>query len=456
LADRLKIARGIAASAGLLLALPCLAADNQSSDGANAPQQLDVPDPSYQQKIEAQQKLIEQRAKLVKQLQDLAKDQDDRINKLEQALANPQPTVVPAVSSAQSIAIAPSAPTNSQIGQAQPSQTQPGQTQSGTEAAPSEELRQVKVANLPEYGGVLLPEGKFSLEPSLEYDHASTNQLTFQGTSIAEGVLIGAINASDVRDDTLIAALTGYYGVTDRLELELKVPYVARWNSEIDQLEVPTTFTTFQRSISGNDIGDIEFAGHYQINRGLEDWPIFIGNFRYKSNTGTSPFDVGFTPSGLPESLATGTGFNTLEPSLSVFYPLDPVVVFGSVEYDYSIPIDANKTVGGVFIGHVTPGWAVGGTLGMGIAMNPKLSAIIGYQHYYVSPTNEKTGTLINQEVITSSINSQSLQVGSFLLGGAYQLTPSLGINFQTLIGATRDAPDVRVILRVPYTFDIY
>jgi hypothetical protein len=451
LADCLKIAWGIAAVAGLMLATPGLAADNPPTGNANAPQQLDVPDQYYQQQIDAQQKLIEQRAKLVKQLQDLAKDQDQRINKLEQALTQPQPTVTPAVSSAQTVAISPPAPTNTQIGQTQSDQTQPG-----TQGAPSEELRQVKVANLPQYGGVLLPEGKFSLEPSIEYDHASTTQLTFQGTSIAEGVLIGAINASDVRDDTVIGALTGYYGVTDRLELEAKVPYVYRSNSEIDSLGGGSNFTSFQRSISGNDLGDIEFAAHYQINDGLEDWPIFVGNFRYKSDTGTSPFDVGFTQSGLPESLATGTGFNTIEPGVSVFYPLDPVVLFGAVEYDYSFPIDVNKLVAGQTVGHVTPGWAVGGTLGMGIAMNQKLSAIIGYQHYYVAPTNEKVVTVINGGAFPQSLNSQALQVGSFLLGGAYQLTPSLGLNFQTLIGATRDAPDVRVIFRVPYTFDIY
>jgi len=36
----------------------------------------------------------------------------------------------------------------------------------------------------------------------------------------------------------------------------------------------------------------VEVGAHYQINHGQDGWPYFIGNLRYKSNTGKGPFEV--------------------------------------------------------------------------------------------------------------------------------------------------------------------
>ncbi|RUA22620.1 hypothetical protein DSL92_04885 [Billgrantia gudaonensis] len=64
--------------------------------------------------------------------------------------------------------------------------------------------------------------------------------------------------------------MTGRLGVTDQLELELKVPYVHR-----DDALFATVATTegqqefdISRDISSNGLGDIEAALHYQLNSG--------------------------------------------------------------------------------------------------------------------------------------------------------------------------------------------
>src|SRR3546814_11457716 len=84
------------------------------------------------------------------------------------------------------------------------------------------------------------------------------------------------------------------------------------------------------QEVDGDGIGDVELALHYQINSGLDDWPIFIGNLRYKSPSGEGPFDVDRDANGLESELATGSGFHGIEPSVTILSPNDPAVFFAN------------------------------------------------------------------------------------------------------------------------------
>src|SRR3546814_6919537 len=90
--------------------------------------------------------------------------------------------------------------------------------------------------------------------------------------------------SSDLADrDLYQAAITGRFGITDRLEAEIKVPYIYRDDRIsfiIPQIDPDAQLT---QDVDGDGIGDVELALHYQLNSGLDDWPIFIGNLRYKS-----------------------------------------------------------------------------------------------------------------------------------------------------------------------------
>src|SRR3546814_3695635 len=81
-----------------------------------------------------------------------------------------------------------------------------------------------------------------------------------------------------------------------------------------------------------------------QINSGLDDWPIFIGNLRYKSPSGEGPFDVDRDANGLESELATGSGFHGIEPSVTILYPNDPAVFFANFGYFFHLPEDVDKT----------------------------------------------------------------------------------------------------------------
>ena len=303
-----------------------------------------------------------------------------------------------------------------------------------------------EVVVLAERGGVLTPKGSLIIEPTVDYSKSTSNRLNFRGVSIVDGFLIGIIEASDADRDTITSQMTARYGVTNRLEIEASVPYVYR-NDRVTSLVGGQNGTTVTNKVSGNGLGDIEAAAHYQINDGTNDWPFFIANLRYKSTTGSGPFDIKRDADGVPTELATGSGFHGVEPSITVIYPTDPAVLFANVGYLINLPSNVNTVIGGATVGRVDPGDSIGASFGVGFALNEKLSLNFGYQHDFVFGTTTETNGV--------DVTSNSLSVGSFLFGGAYRLNDRVGLNLTVQVGATADAPDSRIIFRVPVRFGI-
>ncbi|HZS82089.1 MAG TPA: hypothetical protein VFA50_04415 [Stellaceae bacterium] len=307
--------------------------------------------------------------------------------------------------------------------------------------APAQERPQV--AALADVGGVLSPRGRLTIEPTFEYDNSQVNQLFFSGLEIVNAVFIGGLDATNARRNTLTAGLNARYGITNFLEASLRVPYVYR----TDRQSSGVNTNTLNTNVEGHDLGDVEFGLHYQINRPSEGEAYYVANLRVKSDTGTGPFDVPFNSAGVALKDSTGSGFWAVEPSLTVLYPTDPVVLFGNVGYTYNIGSTVNKQVGSNFFGDVTPGGVLRFNGGMGFGINDRVSLSLGYEHDWVMST-DSTVNGVKQ-------SSDELQVGSFNLGLSYAFTPTTSANFTVAIGATRDAPDVRVLLSVPIAFDL-
>jgi hypothetical protein len=197
--------------------------------------------------------------------------------------------------------------------------------------------------------------------------------------------------------------------------------------------------------IEGSGFGDLEAAIRYQFNTGRGGGPIYIGNLRYKSTTGTSPFEIDRDEFGILEELPTGSGFWGLEPSLTVLIPSDPVVIYGTLSYFYHAPDDINRVIGDVLIGEVDPGDSIGASLGFGFALNEAFSFSLGYKHNYIYETTT--------EFADTEQRSETLQVGSMLLGMSYRLSERATASINYEFGVTSDAPDARLIFRVPYVF---
>jgi hypothetical protein len=314
---------------------------------------------------------------------------------------------------------------------------------------PAEEPRPPEIAVLDEAGGgVLTPRGRLTLEPSVEYAHSSTDRFIFRGVEVLPSFLIGVIDVTEADRDAVFATMTGRFGATDRLELEARVPYVYR----DDRLRTTTAQAggdfISERQIEGFGLGDVEAAAHYQFNRGLAEWPIFVGNLRVKSDTGEGPFDVGHDVLGLETELPTGSGFWGVEPSLTAIYSTDPAVFFANFGYLWNVGRDVDTSIAGNRIGHVDPGDAVRVSFGMGIGLNERTSFSVGYEHSYIMETSTELNGV--------DVDSKDLQVGSFLVGFSHRLNDRVGLNLNLAIGATEDAPDVRVTLRVPVSFEVF
>lgn len=299
-----------------------------------------------------------------------------------------------------------------------------------------------ELAALPDGVGVLTPKGRVLIDPSLDVTLSSSNRLVFRGVEVVTGVQIGAIEASDVDRQTFGGSLTARYGVTDRFEVEARIPYVMR-KDRITTLAQQQSQITQTSELEGSNIGDIELAARYQLNSGAGGGPVYVGNIRYKSDTGKSPFEVNRDPAGVASELPTGSGFWGVEPSLTVLIPSDPTVIFANLGYLYHAPKDIDRTINGAMIGKVDPGDSINLGLGFGFSVNPRFSFSLGYRHSYIFPTKTEFDGVQQ--------TSEELNSGALQFGWSYRMTEKFTINNNFEFGVTEDAPDMRVVLRVPF-----
>lgn len=325
----------------------------------------------------------------------------------------------------------------------------------GQAPAPTQDERPPAVAPINDQPGVLTPRGKFVLEPSYQFSYSSVDRVDLIGYTVIPAILIGLIDARQVRTTTQTATMALRYGLTNRWELEVRVPYVYA-GTETTSREIFTgsaednVFTT-----SGHGIGDIEATARYQFNDGGADSTYYVGWLRFKSRTGEDPFEVvtdcvtrcvqNATGTGLPLQQPTGSGFYSLQPGLTWLLPSDPVVIFGNVSYLHNFPrygVSRNVLLAGKeYLGKVSVGDVVDASIGVGLALNDKASISFGYDQSFVGITKQNNQTVAG---------STKTVLGTFLIGGAYRLSDKRTLNFTLGVGATRDTPDVNMTVRLP------
>jgi hypothetical protein len=336
--------------------------------------------------------------------------------------------------------------------------TAPGQV-GAVGQPPRRDTRPPAVAPLFEQPGVLTPRGKLVLEPSVQFGYSSSNRVALVGYTVIPALLIGLVDVRETKRNTITAALTARTGVTNRLEAELKLPYVYRSDSAVSRELFTGTAAERVFDTSGRAIGDAEFALRYQLNAGGADSPYFIGGLRFKSRTGRDPFDVvtdctkrcvgeNVSGTGLPLALPTGSGFYSAQPSLTWLFPSDPAVFFGSVSYLHNFKRrDVSRLVlGGERepIGEIAPGGVFGFNFGIGLALNDKASFSLGYDHNSIARTRQ------NGVAVPGSVRTQ---LGTLLLGYSYRLSEKRTLNVSVGAGLTRDTPDVSLTVRIPTSF---
>lgn len=344
----------------------------------------------------------------------------------------------------------PAAPAQAQ---AQAQSQQQGKQQGKRNNQPPE------VAPLFEQPGVLTPRGKYIFEPSLQFGYSSSNRVALVGYTVIPALLIGLVDVREIKRNTLTTAFTARTGLNNRMEVEVKVPYVYRSDATVSRELFTGTAVERVFDTSGKALGDVELAGRYQLNNGGPDKPYYIAGLRYKSRTGRDPFEVvtdcsrrcvgeNVTGTGLPLTLPTGSGFHSLQGSLTMLYPSDPAVFFGSLSYVHNFKrSNVTRLVQNGErepLGELAPGNVIGFNFGMGLALNDKASLSLGYDHSTIARMRQ------NGAPVPGSVRTQ---LGTLLLGYSYRLSPKRSFNIAVGAGVTRDTPDVTLTVRVPMTF---
>ena len=340
-----------------------------------------------------------------------------------------------------------------------PSSPPAAPTQAAVGKPPSRDTRPPEVAPLFEQPGVLTPRGKFVFEPAVQFGYSSSNRVALVGYTVVPALLIGLVDVREVKRNTMTTIFSGRTGLTNRLEIDAKIPYVYRSDSTVSREIFTGTAVENVFSTSGKGIGDAELGLRYQINQGGPDSAYYIGSLRFKSRTGRDPFSVvtdctrrclgpNATGTGLPLDLPTGSGFYSIQPGLTWLFPSDPAVFFGSVSYLHNFKRSnvSRKVLNGEkeFLGDVEPGDIIGFNFGMGLGLNEKASLSLGYDHNSIGRTRQ-AGRPVPGSVRT--------QLGTLLLGYSYRISERRSLNVSVGAGLTRDTPDVSLTVRLPTTF---
>ncbi len=308
--------------------------------------------------------------------------------------------------------------------------------------APSLIFAATKVEALPEKVGVLTRAGHLTFDPSVEYSTSSSNRLVFRGIELTPGIQIGLIEANNAVRNSIVPTATLRYGLTSRLELEARLPYLFR-SDRVEVVQQREGSISRVLHLSEQHIGDAELALRYQLNSASGDHPVWIGSLRVKMPTGKGPFDIDYDEYGVAQGLATGSGFWAMQPGLSFLLPSDPAVIFGGVSYLYNFSANIGREIGGVTVGRVDPGDAMSANLGFGFALNPRFSFSLGYEHNSIFSTKTTINGLAQR--------SQSIQIGALSFGMSYRLTERQMVNVAVEVGTTDSAPDASVTVRVPF-----
>jgi len=294
-------------------------------------------------------------------------------------------------------------------------------------------------------GGVLTRKGKIVVEPSLYYAYTSNDRVFLDAFTFLPAIAIGLIDLRSVKRHNFIGALGARYGITDRLEVEFRFPYVYRDDTQRSRpisigAGIDETFNA-----TGSGIGDLEFASRYQLNSGVGGWPIFVGNIVATAPTGKSPFDVvsaqaqGVPGATFPTELPTGAGYYSFQPSVTALYPTDPAVFFGNLSYSYNAETGTN-------FGKIDPGDTLGLSFGMGFGINERSSYSLGYSHKHV----------FDSQIDGRTISGSTLDIGQLLVGYSFKYSKRTTFNLSLGIGTTTDSQDVTLNFRLPMTFGLF
>jgi hypothetical protein len=248
-------------------------------------------------------------------------------------------------------------------------------------------------------GGMVLSPGTLELEPNFAY--SSRNDKSSQTQRHAFG-----------------PALVFRAGLPWRLQLEASLPYVYERRSD----------STASNNAAG--IGDVTIGLSHQLMNERPFVPALVGAIQYQASTGKNTI----FESGNP--IALGSGFDSIQGSVTALKRIDPLVIFGSYTVTHIFP----KRKEGI---EVDLGNSQTFRLGTALATGPdtSLRAALNVTFFDKAKFGRK------------SLPGTDSPLGMLELGGSVVVTNSTAVDVQLGIGLTSNAPDFRITVALPIRF---
>jgi hypothetical protein len=302
----------------------------------------------------------------------------------------------------------------------------------------------------------------FTIEPGLSYSHFSTAQLNLSGFLALDSIFLGLISIDQTDADVVTADVTGRYGF-GRFQADIDVPYLYRRSNFRSGGAGGNASGLIERTITSRGLGDVSGGLSYRLWKETSSRPDVVFNIRGKAPTGVDPFGVELIEVEgsegnlkIPSRLSTGSGVWGAAAGVSVLKTIDPMVVFGSVTYfhnfNHHFP-DIDEATGNQ-PGEASLGDAIQYGVGVAFALNDRSSLNTSFTERFVRHSKlrldpaDPTANASWQTVVGSEAN-----VGVLNLGATFSLTARLTLLTNLGVGITQDAPDMTVMVRVPYQF---
>ena len=270
-------------------------------------------------------------------------------------------------------------------------------------------------------GGMLLPPGTIDFQPSMSYLQSASENIVIDGFTILPVLVVGDIVSERVERSLYQLASTFRFGLPWDSQLEVRLPY-----SYHSLRSFSADGTETETSTSG--LADIDIGFSRQLFHSQSFWPDLLASLRWKTTSGTSPFDI-----DAETALPTGTGYDSLGLSFTAVKVVDPLVYFASLNY-------SKNRSSSELIGRFDPGDSLGFSLGMAIALNLNSSLSFSYDQQSTRRTH----------IDGVAVPGSYLTTGVFTVGTSFAISDSLATDLSLGIGVTEDSPDVQLSVSFP------
>lgn len=336
------------------------------------------------------------------------------------------------------------------------------QAQVGDDEVVREARRSQSVENVLREEHALFSD-RLTIEPGINYSYSDRSQLALRGFLALDAIFLGEINVDTVQSHITTFDLSTRYGLTDRLELGLNVPFVYRSSTYQSVGKGFSTDLNSERSVDDAGLGDISASLSYRLLPETQTRPDVVMSLGVRAPTGTDPYGIStrkqeFTSQDaegdesntnliVPTELPTGNGVWAVTTGISLLKTLDPAIVFTNLGYTYNIEesFDDISAVEDKQPGKVKLGDSIRAGFGTAFALNERLSLSLSYSHEYIQ-RSETTRSGVTTEAVGSNAN-----VGVFSLGGTYALNDNTSVVTSLGVGLTDDASDISLTFRMPF-----